>query len=85
MKSDNFIADLIFGIIFLFLGFNLVFNKKKVIDALIESSKMFWGKMGITTDQTKGALTSVMIPLIGVTFLIVSGILIYKALIYWLK
>jgi hypothetical protein len=86
MKTDNIIADLAFGIIFLFLGFNILFRRKKIIDALMASNKVFWEQIGFTTDQSKGTfMSNIMIPFIGITFLIVSGILIYRVVIYFLK
>ncbi len=84
MKTDNIIADIVFVITFFVLGINLVFNRKKIIDALMASNKVFWEKIGISTDEKKGIfISNIMIPLIGVTFLIVSGILIYRVIIHF--
>ncbi len=84
MKSNNVVADIVFGIVFFFLGYFFVFQRKRLIDALLESNRVFWGKIGITPNQTRGAsISNIMIPFMGLTFLIVGCLMLYRALTYF--
>ncbi|MHB8697684.1 MAG: hypothetical protein ACYC9J_06540 [Sulfuricaulis sp.] len=86
MKTDNIIADFVSGIIFSALGFSMVFGRKKFIDALISSNKIFWDKIGYAPDEKRAVLlTNVMIPIMGAIFLAVGVILIYRVIIYFLR
>ena len=80
MKDNNLIADIVFGIIFFLLGYYFVFQRNNMVNALIESNRVFWGKIGINPNQARAAIfTKFMIPVIGLTFLFVSCILLYRA------
>lgn len=86
MKTDNVIADIISGIVALFLGINFTWRREKIINALIASNKIFWEKMGFSPDQKKGVfLTSFIIPLMGVLFLLAGIVLFYRAINYFMK
>ncbi len=86
MKTDNFIADIIFGVIFSSLGFSFIFWREKIIDALISSNKVFWDKIGFAPDEKKALLlTNIMIPNIGAIFLAVGVILLYRVVMHFLK
>jgi hypothetical protein len=85
MKSNNVVADLVFGIVFILLGYIFVFQRKRLVNALIESNRVFWGKMGFTPNQARGtAISNIMIPFMGLTFLIVSCLLLYRVITYFL-
>jgi len=85
MKTNNLLIDFVSGVVFFFLGYNLVFRRKLIVNALLESSKVFWGKIGITTNQKSGTVISnIMIPIMGVSFLIVSCLLIFRVIRHFL-
>ncbi len=86
MKTDNFIADIIFGIIFSSLGFSFIFWRGRVIDALISSNKVFWEKIGFAPDEKRAELlTNIIIPIIGAIFLAVGVILLYRVVMHFLR
>lgn len=86
MKSGNFIADIIFGIIFSSLGISFIFGREKVVSALIASNKVFWEKIGFDADEKKALLlTNIMIPIIGTVFLAVGVVSIYKVINHFVK
>lgn len=85
MKSNNVVADILFGIVFFFLGYIFVFQRIKLVNALTESNRVFWEKMGITPNQSRGtAISNIMIPFMGLTFLIVGCLLLYRVITYFL-
>ncbi len=86
LKTNRFIADLVFGIILSVLGVSFLFYRKKIISALMASNKVFWERIGFAPDEAKGMfITNIMIPIIGIIFLLVGGVLIYRVIIYFLR
>lgn len=80
IKSTSPIMDLVFGILFSLLGLFIIFNRKKLIDALILSSKIFWEKLGFSQIKEHSFLTTVMILIIGILFLTIGIVLIYRVI-----
>jgi len=86
METDNIIADIVFGIIFSCLGYSFIFKREKIVNALISSNRVLWENLGFTPNEKKGIfITNIMIPLMGVVFLIVGVALLYKLIIHFLK
>ena len=86
MQTDNIFADVIFGAIFLSLGLRLTLGRRKTIDALISSNQVFWNKMGFAPDEKRArAVTSIMIPIMGVIFLAVAALMIYRVVVHFLR
>ena len=86
MKSsgpDNpVIIELIFGVGFTIIGVLFLLRRKKVVEALIISSKVFWEKMGLgflQNDKIAFIITNFMIPVIGLVFSIVGFLLTCNA------
>jgi len=86
MKTDNLIADIVFGIIFSSLGFSFIFKREKIINALISSNKVFWENIGFSPNEKKGMfITNIMIPIMGAIFFVVGLVLIYRVIIHLVK
>lgn len=86
MKTDNIIADIVFGIVFSCLGYSFIFKRGKIVNALISSNRVFWGNLGVTPNEKKGMfMTNIMIPIMGIVFLIAGVVLLYKFVIHLLK
>ena len=86
MTPDNPFADIIFGVVSSFLGFNFLFRRKKIVGALLESNKVFWGKLGFPSNERMSALSAnIMIPFMGAIFLAVGMILLYRVAMHFLK
>ncbi len=79
IKTTSPVIDLIFGLIFSLIGMIIIVNRKKIIGALILSTKVFWGKLNFFQPKEFGIfLTNLMVPIIGVVFLVIGLLLIYK-------
>ncbi len=80
LKTDGSLGDLIPGVLLSGVGFYILFHRKRILDALLSSSKVFWDKMGILRNEsTLGtSISSFMIPLIGFIFSVVGLVLIIK-------
>lgn len=53
------------------VGFIMIFKRNKVIDALFSSNKVFWGKMNYSvSDYRNRAIANIMIPLMGLIFMV---------------
>ena len=86
MQTDNIFADIVFGIMFLSVGLRLTFGRKKTIDALISSNQVFWSKIGFAPDEKRArAVTGIIIPIMGVVFLAVAALMIYRVVVHFLK
>jgi hypothetical protein len=86
MKTDNLIADIVFGIIFSTLGFNFIFRRGKIVNALMASSKVFWENIGFRPNERQGMLiTKIMIPVMGAIFSIVGIVLVYRAITHFIN
>lgn len=84
IKTATPVVDLIFGLIFSTIGLFIILNRKKIIDGLILSNKIFWEKLNLSQPKEVVVfLTNVMIPIMGMIFLIIGVLLIYK-FIYFL-
>jgi len=81
MKIEDIVQGIVVGIIFTCAGFTMTFKKKKFIDALLSSNKIFWEKMNLSVNEDKNkAITNIMIPLMGLVFLAVGIFSIFKVL-----
>ncbi len=86
LKTENLIADLLFGIVFSLIGGFFILRRKALISALLFSSKVFWEKMNFHPDEGRSALlANIMIPIIGVCFLLIGLLLLYRVVVYFLK
>jgi hypothetical protein len=75
MKTENIIADVIFGITFSALGFSMIFGRKKIVDALISSNNVFWNTIGFASNEKRAVLlTNIMIPILGAIFLTIGTV-----------
>ncbi len=80
------IADFIFGIVFSLIGLYSLVRRKKIIDALMASNKVFWDKLGFATKEKQGLfMANIMIPFMGAVFFFGGCIAIYRFIIYLLK
>ncbi len=86
MNTENFVAGIVGGIIFSFLGCVLIFWRARVIDAMIASNQVFWEKIGYSPNNKRGRfLANVMIPFIGIVFLAAGVYQLYDSVTYLLK
>ncbi len=86
LQSNNFITEIIFGIIFFSIGLYILLNKRKVVTALLSSNKVFWKKMGFYHfEKVSKFLTNIMIPFMGALFFASGVLLIYKIIISFMK
>ncbi len=83
-KSESPIVDLIFGVLFCGFGFYTVGHRKKIVEASLSSSKIFWEKIGFFQGENifRDVLTSFMIPLIGIIFATVGTLLIIRVVLH---
>ena len=84
MEIKNIISDFVFGLIFLYLGINMIFKRSIIVNALIASNSIFWEKLNFTVNNKIAVLvTNIMIPFIGIVFSL-SGIAYFYKIIYYL-
>ncbi len=85
LRSENLMADLLFGIVFSLMGVFFILRRKMIISALLSSSKIFWQKMHMQYNNEESAvLTNIMIPIIGGCFLIIGLLMLCKVINYFL-
>ena len=86
IELTNAPADLLLGVIFFMLGGYMVFSREKVIDALLASNKVFWGKIGFGyNEKIASTMTNFIIPIMGLLFLCIGVLLTYRAIIFIFK
>ena len=82
--TDNpLIIEIIFGIAFTTIGMFFLLRRKKVVEASVLSSKVFWEKVGLGflhNDRWAFFTTSLMIPFMGIIFSLVGLMLTYNAI-----
>lgn len=70
MKLEDIIGGIMVGGMLTCVGFIMMFKKNKVIDALLSSNKVFWGKMNYSFNGDRNrAIANIMIPLMGLVFM----------------
>ena len=86
MKTVNPILDIIFGMVFLSIGFVFVYKRVRIADALMSSSRVFWEKLGFTINYKRGIfVTNIMIPIMGAIFFVCGIVSLLKFVTYFLK
>ena len=97
LQNNNFISEIIIGVIFFSIGIYILLNRKKVITALLSSQKVFWGKMGFKhgffhkeklnkfNEKATKFSANIMIPIMGVVFLATGVLQICKVIIIYMK
>ncbi len=90
LQSDNYITEIIFGIIFFSIGLYILLNRKKVITALISSNKVFWKNMGFNNsflhnEKVGTFLTNIMVPFMGAVFFASGVFQLCKIIIIYMK
>lgn len=84
--NPNPIADIIFGIVFSFIGFEFIYKRTTVVDAFMASTKAFWEKFGYIPNYERGQfITRIMIPFMGVGFLMGGIFSLYRFVAYFVK
>ena len=78
METDNVFGIIIPRLIALTVGFIFIFQREKIVDALISSNKVFWEKVGVAHSGRIGVfITKVMIPFMGAIFVVMGIVLAY--------
>ena len=84
--NPNPIADIILGIVFAFVGFKFIYNRTTIVDAFMASTKAFWETFGHIPNYERGRFISrIMIPFMGVAFLIGGIFSLYRFVAYFLR
>ena len=78
LKTEGPFMDLITGFFLSGVGLYIVLHRRKLVDALMSSSKVFWNKIGIAHSENTG-LSNIMIPLLGGMFSIIGFCLVVRA------
>jgi len=82
IELTNAPVDLLLGVIFFVLGGYMVFCRKKVIDALLASNKVFWSKICFSyNEKIASKMTNFIMPIMGLLFFCVGVLLTYRAII----
>lgn len=86
IETTNAPVDLFVGVVFFMLGGYMLFFRKKVIDALLASNKVFWGQIGLGYNEKIAInMTNLVIPIMGFLFFCVGILLTYRAIIFLFK
>lgn len=85
-EIDYVYIDLIVGVIFSLIGVGMTFYRDKTVSALLSSNKIFWENIGHKIDHNNSAkMTKIMIPIMGILFLLCGVVLFVKSIIHLLK
>jgi len=86
MKTEDIFAGIIFGIVFICLGFNMTF-KTKITNALLASNKAFWSSMvGYTPNEKfSTSVAKIMIPIMGIAFMAAGIASLVKVLMHFIR
>ena len=81
-SSENpILIEMIFSIVFLILGFLFTLCRKRIVEALVLSNKVFWNRLGFSTnDKVVVFLSNIFIPVIGIVYSVVGVFLIYRVI-----
>jgi hypothetical protein len=86
IETTNAPVDLLLGVIFFMLGGYMLFCRKKVVDALLDSNKVFWGQIGFGYNEKNAVnMTNFVIPIMGLLFFCVGVLLTYRAIVFFFK
>jgi hypothetical protein len=82
MKIEDIVQGIVVGVIFTCAGFAMTFRKKKFIDALLSSNKVFWEKMNYSINEDRNrSIANIMIPLMGLVFLAAGIFSVFKVIV----
>lgn len=83
MKLVDVVGGVIVGIILMCTGFMFVFQRKRVIDALLSSNRVFWEKMNCHPSADRNRIVAnIMIPFMGLVFMAGGIASIVKVMTY---
>lgn len=83
LQSTNILADLMNGAIFVLVGGYILLRRKKIVNALLASSELFWKEFGVNQNKYSRFMSNIMIPLCGAVFFGV-GVLFCLRCLLWL-
>jgi hypothetical protein len=84
MKSDNIFRDIAFGIIFLTLGYYCIFHRLNLVNAFIYYYKANRkNKNYVPKEKVVVFLTNTVLPTMGVCYLALGMVLIFRVINYF--
>lgn len=85
MISDNIVRDIAFGVVFLTLGYYCIFQRTKLVHAFIYYYKVYRKNIAyVPNEKAVLFITNSVIPTIGVCYLALGVVLIYRVLNYYI-
>jgi len=82
LEIGNLVTDLCGGAIFTVLGLYMTVRHKKIVGALLESNKVFWGNFVVSQNSKLSMfITNMMISFMGIIFFLSGLLLDYKVLV----
>ena len=86
LENSDILTNILFGVVFSGIGFIFIFRRNKIVNALTESSDVFWSKFGASPIGNKGTLlTGTMVPAIGVIFMAAGATMLFKVIVHFLR